>query len=87
MSDKITYIPKGTCSRKIDVSINNNIIESVEFTGGCPGSLIGINNLISGMDVREAVNKVDGIRCGSKSTSCPDQLARALFEYINAETN
>lgn len=87
MSNMISYIPKGTCSRKIDITINQNIIESVKFYGGCPGNLIAINNLTRGMEINEVVERIEGIKCGSKNTSCPDQLAKALRLYLSEKEN
>lgn len=72
------YQTKGTCSTAIDIEVNDGIIESVKFTGGCNGNLQGISALVKGMKVDEAISKLKGIRCGFKTTSCPDQLARAL---------
>lgn len=72
------YQTKGTCSTAIDIEVNNGIIESVSFTGGCNGNLQGISSLVKGMKVEDAITKLKGIRCGFKPTSCPDQLARAL---------
>lgn len=75
------YKTSGTCSKLIDFEVENNIIKSVAFTGGCNGNLQGISSLVSGMDINEAISKLKGIKCGFKTTSCPDQLARALEEY------
>ena len=72
------YIPKGVCSSSIDIEVENGIIQSVSFTVGCNGNLQGISSLVRGMKVEDAVSRLKGIRCGFKSTSCPDQLARAL---------
>ena len=72
------YIPKGVRSNAIDINVNNGIIESVSFTGGCNGNLQGISSLVKGMKVEEAIERLKGIKCGFKSTSCPDQLAQAL---------
>lgn len=72
------YQTKGTCASVIDVEVNNGIIESVKFTGGCNGNLQGISALVRGMKVEDAIERLKGIRCGFKSTSCPDQLAKAL---------
>ncbi len=72
------YQTKGTCSSAIDIEVNNGVIESVAFTGGCNGNLKGISALVKGMKVEDAINRLEGIRCGFKSTSCPDQLAQAL---------
>lgn len=79
--EKISYIPRGVCSRKIDIEIENGIIRSVKYTGGCAGNTQGVAALIAGMSVDEAIERLSGIRCGFKSTSCPDQLATALKEY------
>jgi len=72
------YQTKGTCSSAIDIEVNNGVIESVTFTGGCNGNLKGISALVKGMKVEDAISRLEGIRCGFKSTSCPDQLAHAL---------
>ena len=74
----MTYKTKGTCSTAIDTEVNDGIIESVQFTGGCNGNLKGICALVKGMRVEDAIEKLEGIRCGMKPTSCPDQLAQAL---------
>lgn len=74
----MTYKTKGTCSTAIDIEVNDSIIESVQFTGGCNGNLKGICALVKGMRVEDAIEKLEGIRCGMKPTSCPDQLAQAL---------
>lgn len=74
----MTYKTKGTCSTAIDIEVNDGIIESVQFTGGCNGNLKGICTLVKGMRVEDAIEKLEGIRCGMKPTSCPDQLAQAL---------
>ena len=72
------YKTKGTCSQMIFFEIEDNKIHNVEFMGGCNGNLQGISKLVEGMDVDEAISRIDGIHCGSKPTSCPDQLANAL---------
>jgi len=72
------YQTKGTCSTAIDIEVNDGIIESVKFTGGCNGNLQGICALVKGMKAEDAISKLKGIRCGFKNTSCPDQLAQAL---------
>ncbi|MCI8316586.1 MAG: TIGR03905 family TSCPD domain-containing protein [Lachnospiraceae bacterium] len=79
------YVTSGTCSKMIDFEVEDNIIKSVAFTGGCNGNLKGISALVAGMSVDDAISKLKGIQCGFKSTSCPDQLARALEQY-KAET-
>ncbi len=77
------YIPKGVCSQAIDVELDGNIIKHVQFTGGCHGNLQGVARLVEGMKVEDAIAKIRGIRCGFKSTSCPDQLANALEAALN----
>lgn len=72
------YKTQGVCSSSIDIEMNDNVIESVKFTGGCNGNLQGISALVKGMTAQEAINRLRGIRCGFKNTSCPDQLAQAL---------
>lgn len=74
------YRPKGVCSQSIDFDIEDNKVKNVSFVGGCSGNLQGISRLIEGMDVNEAISRIERIRCGFKSTSCPDQLAKALKE-------
>ncbi|MEE1086865.1 MAG: TIGR03905 family TSCPD domain-containing protein [Schaedlerella sp.] len=76
------YRPKGVCSRLIDFNIVDNKVTNVEFVGGCNGNLQGISRLIEGMDVNEAISRIEGITCGFKNTSCPDQLAKALKEAV-----
>ena len=73
-----TYATNGTCSRQIDFELEGNTIKSVVFTGGCHGNLQGISKLVEGMNAEEAIKRLRGICCGSKTTSCPDQLAIAL---------
>ena len=79
---KYTYTPKGVCSRQIDIELDDNIIKSVKFTGGCAGNTQGISSLVAGMDAEEAINRLKGIDCGGRGTSCPDQLAYALEEAL-----
>ena len=74
------FKPKGVCSQLIQFDIENNKIRNVDFVGGCSGNLQGISRLVEGMDVDEAISRIEGIHCGYKSTSCPDQLAKALKE-------
>jgi len=74
----ITYIPKGVCSRRMEVDVEDGVIQAVRVTGGCSGNLQGLSSLLRGMPVEEAIARLDGIRCGFKPTSCPDQLAQAL---------
>lgn len=76
-----TFKPSGTCAKEISFKIENNIVEAVHFVGGCPGNLIGISNLVKGLEVDTVIERFSNIRCGSKDTSCPDQLASALRLY------
>ena len=76
------YKPKGVCSQSIEINMNGNVIDSVTFTGGCNGNLQGISSLVKGMTAEEAISRLKGIRCGFKSTSCPDQLAQALESVL-----
>ena len=78
----MVYKTSGTCSSTIDVEVKDGIIESVKFTGGCNGNLQGISSLVKGMKAEDAIERLKGIRCGMKSTSCPDQLAKALESMI-----
>jgi len=75
---KTLYKTSGTCSSYIEVSTENGIVTEVHFTGGCDGNLQGISRLVTGMPVDAVISKLKGIRCGMKTTSCPDQLCRAL---------
>lgn len=79
--DKIEINPKGVCSRKIIVEVENGIIENVTFIGGCPGNTLGVSTLLKGMKVEEAIERLEGIKCGFKSTSCPNELVVGIKEY------
>ena len=74
----ISYATHGTCSTQIDVTLDGDIIQQVTFHNGCDGNTKGISQLVRGMKAEEAIRRLEGIRCGYKSTSCPDQLAQAL---------
>lgn len=74
----IQYTPKGVCSRSFQIEVDEGVIQSVQVAGGCNGNLQGISSLLKGMTVEEAIRRMEGIRCGPKPTSCPDQLAQAL---------
>ena len=76
-----TYRTRGTCSRAIHFDVEDGKVRNVRFDGGCNGNLQGIGRLVDGMPVDEVIEKLQGIRCGYKSTSCPDQLAKALTAY------
>ncbi len=78
----INYTPKGVCSRNIHIEIDGDVIKNVQFTGGCNGNTQGISALVKGMKVKDAVERLQGIDCGGKGTSCPDQLANALREAL-----
>ena len=81
----MTYYTNGTCSSKIDLTVDeNHIIREVQFTGGCNGNLQGVSRLVTGMKAEDAIERLEGIRCGFKPTSCPDQLYKALKEAIAA---
>ena len=78
MSKHIEYKTQGTCSRSVIVDVEDGIITACSFVGGCSGNTQGVSALVIGMRVDDAIEKLEGIKCGFKSTSCPDQLARAL---------
>ena len=78
------YKTSGTCSTMIDLEVDGDIIKSLAFTGGCNGNLKGICSLVRGMKVDDAIEKLQGIKCGFKNTSCPDQLAKALIQIKNS---
>lgn len=75
------YKTSGVCSSAIDFNVVEGKVTGVRFTGGCSGNTQGVAALVEGMDIDEAINRMSGIRCGFKSTSCPDQLAKALKQY------
>lgn len=77
-----TYKTKGTCSQMISFEIRDGKVYNVQFLGGCNGNLKGIGALVDGMEVSGVIQRVNGIRCGMKPTSCPDQLAKALQEAL-----
>lgn len=76
----MNYKTSGTCSSMIDVEVDGDVISSVSFTGGCNGNLKGISSLVRGMKIDDAIERLQGIKCGFKNTSCPDQLAKALMQ-------
>ena len=78
---KITYIPKGVCSRQINIEVEDGVVQDVQYIGGCNGNLKGIGSLVKGMKVEDVIERLENIHCGMKNTSCPDQLALALLEY------
>ena len=76
-----TYQTRGVCSRKITFDLEDDCVKNVRFLGGCSGNTQGVARLIDGMDIDEAISRIEGIQCGFRPTSCPDQLAQALKEY------
>ena len=78
------YKTKGTCSQMINFEVENGKVKNVQFFGGCNGNLKGIAALVEGCDIDDVITRVEGIHCGMKSTSCPDQLAQALKAAKNA---
>ncbi len=80
---KLTYKTQGTCSSHIELEVEDGVIQEVFFWGGCNGNLQGMRKLVKGMKVADVIEKLDGIRCGSRPTSCPDQLCKALREIEN----
>lgn len=79
----MNYITSGVCSKEIIFDVIDNKVKNVSFIKGCMGNLLGISNLVEDMDIDEVILRLDGIKCGNKSTSCPDQLAQALKCYKN----
>ncbi len=82
-----TYTPKGTCSKQMVIELDEKkeVIKSVKILGGCPGNTIGLSRMVEGQKVDDVIKKLKGIPCREKTTSCPDQLARALEEIKNKE--
>lgn len=80
MKQTIHYTPQGVCSSSIDIEVEDGVIREVYFEGGCHGNLQGISLLVKGMKMDDVIERLEGVRCGSKITSCPDQFARALKE-------
>ena len=83
MTKHIEYRTKGTCSRVIILDIDDGIVTECAFIGGCAGNTAGIASLVKGMKTEDVVAKLKGVKCGFKSTSCPDQLARAIEEALS----
>ena len=81
---EFTYKTKGTCAQMINFTVEDNKVKNVQFIGGCNGNLKGIAALVEGMDIDDVIARVEGVTCGMKKTSCPDQLAQALKEAKNA---
>ncbi len=80
---KYTYTPHGVCSRAIKLDIEDGIIKDCSFIGGCSGNTQGVSALVKGMKVEDAINKLKGIDCAGRGTSCPDQLSKALSKALN----
>lgn len=80
-----SYKPSSICAGQIDFDVQDGKVEKVRFYGGCPGNHIGIQNLVEGMPVDFVIDRLKGVKCGNRPTSCPDQLARALEEYKKLE--
>lgn len=78
----VEYTPKGVCSRKIEIDIENGIINKVRFVGGCNGNTQGISKLVEGMKAEDVISRLESVNCNGRGTSCPDQLAKALKEAI-----
>lgn len=83
---EIHYTPRGVCSRKIDIVVEDGVIQSVKFTGGCSGNTQGVAALAQGMKVEDYIARCKDIKCGHKSTSCPAQLALALEQALQSQT-
>ena len=85
--EKIEFTPRGVCAKLLVIEIENDIIKSYKSLGGCPGNSLGIAALVKDMTVDEAIERLSGIRCGMKPTSCPNERAKALVEYKNKVHN
>lgn len=85
MLKTIDYKTQGTCSKRIMIVLEDDIIKDVEFEGGCHGNLQGISILVKGMNIHQVIDKLKGIKCGARPTSCPDQLATSLMEYVKTQ--
>ena len=82
----VQYQPKGVCAKMMQISIKDDIIQAVEVIGGCAGNLSGIGNLVKGMNIYEVISRLQGIPCGARPTSCPDQMSKALVAYIESKS-
>ena len=80
--EHITYKTQGVCSRQIDIDIEDGVIVKAQYTGGCSGNTKGVAALVAGMTIEDAISRLKGIHCGPRPTSCPDQMAKALEEYL-----
>lgn len=82
---KTVFYPRGVCSNKFEITVENGMIEDIKITGGCNGNLQGISRLVKGQRAEDVIERLRGIRCGFKSTSCPDQIALALTKALEEE--
>ena len=80
--DQFVYKTRGVCSSAIEIAVEDGVIRQVKYHGGCSGNTQGVAALVAGMKIEDAIERLSGIRCGFKNTSCPDQLAEALREYL-----
>ncbi len=80
----IEYTPRGVCSRKMIIEVEDGVVKNLKVIGGCDGNLKGISKLVEGMRAEDVIERREGIRCGFKNTSCPAQLAEALKKHINS---
>lgn len=80
-----TFSPRGVCANSLSFEIEDNKIKNVSFRGGCNGNLKGIATLVENMPVNQVISKLSGIKCGHKATSCPDQLAQAILQVLEAK--
>jgi len=85
MEKRMRYKTSGVCSSAIDFDVVDNKLTNVKFTGGCNGNTQGVSLLAEGMDIDEVISRLEGVKCGFRPTSCPDQLARALKQYKESE--
>ena len=83
MMETIHYRPRGVCSQAMEIDVEDGVVLAFRSTGGCNGNLKGIGHLVRGMKIEDVIQRLEGTTCGFKSTSCPDQIARALKEYQN----
>ncbi len=81
------YKPSGVCSREFVFDIKDDVIQKLDVVGGCSGNLQGISKLLVGMNINDVVERIKGLKCGMKSTSCPDQIALALQKFLESEQN
>ena len=84
--DEVRFMPQGVCSKLMSLKIKDNKILDMETVGGCSGNLKGIGSLVIGMDINEVVKRIQGIPCGSRPTSCPDQLSVCLKLYLDEKS-